>query len=461
VNGSLLIVSLLAGSALLLAVLLTLQAHEHKRYVRASLRSPPHRWHAPPGVLVCVPCKGLDLELADNLRCVLSQDYPEYQVRFIVDSAADPACAVIRQLISESAVPGELLVAGSCTESGQKVHNLCFATLSLPAGVEVLAFFDSDAKPAADSLARLVDRVCRGQLEVATGYRWFVPRRPTPANLMLASANAAVASLFKHRGWNLIWGGGWAVTRELFEKAAVAEAWRGTLSDDLVASRALRLAGAQVVFEPGCMAASTIDVGWKEASAFLRRQFVIGRCYAPCAWWTTLPLMLLQSLVLFGGFGLAWLWVRQGNAHWYWPALVSTLLYSLAIVRGHWRQATWVPRMKGAATAMRAAARFDRWASPFSCLFAAGTMLAAAIGRSIVWRGIHYHIGPAGRITLLGRLPNAEQQCEMLAARTARLDREKAASRAAICREATAAGRIASAREHETKLNVTNSKLVA
>jgi hypothetical protein len=171
--------------------------------------------------------------------------------------------------------------------------------------------------------------------------------------------------------------------------------------------------------------------------------------------------MLLQSLALFGGVALAWLWVRQGNVHWYWPLLVSAILYALSVVRGHWRQATWTPRVNGAATAMRAAARFDRWASPFSCLFAAGTMLAAAIGRSIVWRGIHYHLGPAGRITLLGRVPNTQQQREMLAVQSARLDRDKAASRAAAGRDAATAGHATLAHDRETKADFTNSKLVA
>jgi hypothetical protein len=231
----------------------------------------------------------------------------------------------------------------------------------------------------------------------------------------------------KRRGWNLIWGGSWAVTRALFERAALADAWQGTLSDDLVASRALRLAGAQVVFEPACMAASTIDAGWKQAATFLRRQFVIARCYAPCSYWTALPLVVLQPLVLFGGPAWAWVLFRRGAALWFWPLIASAVLYALAFVRSHWRQATWTSRVKAPAKALRAAARFDRWASPLSCVFATGTMLASALGRSIVWRGIGYHIGPAGRITLLGRAPNDEQQREIIAAHAARWERDAAA----------------------------------
>jgi cellulose synthase/poly-beta-1,6-N-acetylglucosamine synthase-like glycosyltransferase len=422
---------LLAGVALLWAVIMTLQVHEHKRYVRVCLRSAPRQWHAPPHVLVCVPCKGLDLDLASNLRCVLSQDYPIFRVRFVVESVADPAYAVIQRLIATSSVPCELLVAGTCTDSGQKVHNLCSATAELPDDVQVLAFFDSDAKPAPDALPRLVNRVCCGELQVATGYRWFVPLRPSVANLTLASINAAVASMFNHQGWNLVWGGSWAVTRELFEKTALASAWRGTLSDDLVASRAMRAAGAKVAFEPGCMAASLIDVNWREAASFLRRQFLIGRCYAPRLWWTSILLIVLQSAVLLGSIVLTPYLAWQHYTFWYSPLLVSAALYALAALRGHWRQAAWTSRVIAAPDALRVAARFDRWAAPWSCLFATGVMLAAAIGRSITWRGICYHIGPAGRITLLGRVLSADQRHGMIAEQARQVVREEAAHRAA------------------------------
>jgi hypothetical protein len=278
----------------------------------------------------------------------------------------------------------------------------------------VLAFFDSDARPAPDGLARLVERATAPELQAATGYRWFVPRRASLPNFTLASVNAAVAGLLNHQGWNLVWGGAWAIDRELFEKISLADAWRGTLSDDLVASRALRLAGAKIAFEPGCMVASAIDVNWRGAVAFLRRQFLIGRCYAPFWWWGTMSLIVLQPIVLFGGFGLAFYWAWQKSPHWLWPLVISTTLYATSVLRAHWRQATWSPRVPGKPGALQAVARFDRWSAPWSCLFAAGIMLSSAVGRSITWRGIRYHIGAAGRITLLGRTLTAEQRRTMI-----------------------------------------------
>jgi len=416
---------IVAGVALFWSAMLTMQAYEHKRFARRCLRDRPRPWFISPPVLVSIPCKGVDLNLADNLRSMLAQTYPNYHVRFVVESANDPACEVIQSVIATATVPCELLIAGACTDSGQKVHNLLCATSNLPANVEVLAFFDSDAKLGPTALERLVARACRGELQIATGYRWFVPERASISNLVLASANAGVAGLMNHQGWNLIWGGAWAITRDVFDRTALAEAWRGTLSDDLVASRVMRAAGIKLSFEPGAMAASSINASWHQAASFLRRQFIIGRLYSPALWWLTIPLLLAQTATQFGGFILAgWLWLNSADL-WYVPLLVSTCLYALAATRAMWRQSLWTKNVDAPATALRSTARFDRAAAPFAGVFTAVIMLSSAVGRSIVWRGIHYYIGPAGRIVLLGREPTKKQRQQMYEAQHARCKHDK------------------------------------
>jgi cellulose synthase/poly-beta-1,6-N-acetylglucosamine synthase-like glycosyltransferase len=117
-----------AGIALVQSLLLALQTWEHRRFARSSMRNLDH--HQPTGrVLLCAPCKGHDLNLEDNLRSLLEQDYDDYEVSFIVESADDPACAVIRRVMAAHPwMSSRLIVAGRATESGQKVHNLRVAT---------------------------------------------------------------------------------------------------------------------------------------------------------------------------------------------------------------------------------------------------------------------------------------------------------------------------------------------
>ena len=77
----------IASLALVTSILLTLHAWEHRRYARASFKQELKR----PGsglVAVIVPCKGVEFSLADNLRRLLVQDYDDYEVHFVVESAA-------------------------------------------------------------------------------------------------------------------------------------------------------------------------------------------------------------------------------------------------------------------------------------------------------------------------------------------------------------------------------------
>jgi cellulose synthase/poly-beta-1,6-N-acetylglucosamine synthase-like glycosyltransferase len=139
---------------------------------------------------------------------------------------------------------------------GQKVHNLLAATVELSSDVEILAFVDSDARPRPQWLRMLVQRLDRPDAGAATGYRWFIPQRPTLANHLLYSINAAAAVLVGPGKRRLVWGGSWAIRRDVLVSSGLRESWRQTLSDDLVAARVLSRARQHVEPEPACMLVS-------------------------------------------------------------------------------------------------------------------------------------------------------------------------------------------------------------
>src|SRR3990172_5670347 len=79
--------------------------------------------YAPPATVIC-HCKGLDADLDANLRALLVQDYPDYEVVFVMAAADDPARAVCQRLARESRVPARVVIAGSPIGRGEKVNNL-------------------------------------------------------------------------------------------------------------------------------------------------------------------------------------------------------------------------------------------------------------------------------------------------------------------------------------------------
>ncbi|MGB9370817.1 MAG: hypothetical protein WCB79_02640, partial [Halobacteriota archaeon] len=51
-----------------------------------------------PTVSVIVPCKGTDHGFHENIPAFLTQEYPTYQILFVVDSKDDPAYSALDQL---------------------------------------------------------------------------------------------------------------------------------------------------------------------------------------------------------------------------------------------------------------------------------------------------------------------------------------------------------------------------
>ncbi|MEX2120382.1 MAG: glycosyltransferase [Pirellulales bacterium] len=409
----------IAVFALVQSALMVLHLYEHHRFARGRIAK-PREIENPRRVAVFAPCKGLDLELEDNLRPLLEQDYPDYQVTFIVQGPDDPACRAIRRLIDEHPrVAARLLVAGNAVDTGQKVHNLLVATRQLDREVEILAFVDSDARPRRDWLRQLVQRLDRPGVGAATGYRWFVPVRARQANYLLHNINSCVAGMLGPGGHHLVWGGSWAIRRDVFEAMGLGEAWRRTLSDDLVAARLLHENQMFVEFEPACMLASPLDHTWRQTLTFLRRQYMLARVYVPRWWLLGFTGTSVAMLAFWGGLVLTAGGLVSGASWTGIPAMISLAYYVLSIVHSLMRQRLATLYASDHAAAVSAAVRWGAWIGPIAGLANWLVMVSSLVGRRLTWRGITYRLGRGGRVRLVRRLDAAAKTGEPLVMRRA------------------------------------------
>ncbi len=393
----------LAGLVIVESLLLALQTWEHRRYARSCMRSLER--HQPAGrVALFAPCKGLDLDFEEYLRAVLRQDYDNYEVVFVVESVDDPAYPAIRRAMADhSWVPTRLIVAGRATDTGQKVHNLRVATQHISQRIQYLAFVDSDARPRPEWLRALVSHLEQPGLGAVTGYRWFTPERPTVANALVYSMNCDVMSLLTRSSHHLIWGGSWAIRREVFDAIGLRDAWKGTISDDLVASRLMRKLGLDVRFEPGCVVASPLDVSLKNALSFIRRQYLVARLYTFDWWLFSFLAATFSSAIWLGNLAVLGWGLLTGSPSPWIPIAVSAVLYLVSVYRGALRQdlvKTYFPHWERASRRIRG---FDVWANPLVELAHWIGVSSAAVGRWVHWRGIRYHVLPGGRVQQIVR----------------------------------------------------------
>lgn len=381
------------GFILFLQSLLALGAAS--RFARYALRRQPARHNRyQPKAVVIVPCKGLEPDFEENIRALFVQEYREYELIFVTESDVDPAHAVLNKLIqNHSRRPAWLIVAGEARGRGQKVHNLCAAIEMLNAidrRAEVLVFADADACPAKNWLTEIIAPLGDKRIGATTGFRWYVPARNKWGALLLSVWNASALALLGER-CGFAWGGATAIRRENFDKLDIKRAWQHALSDDYALTAAIHGAGQRIKFIPACLVASHTAATLAELLEFSTRQMRITRVYAPRVWQLAGVAHGLFNLAFWGG----WLWLlgsawrgrfSLGLAAWLGGALL------LGAITG-WLRATVAAQLLAA---NRARVRQLRWSyalcGPLVSVLYLYNVVAAALSRRIVWRGIGYEM---------------------------------------------------------------------
>jgi len=350
-----------------------------------------------PFVSVIAPGRGLEPGLAENVRTLLTQDYPAYEVLFVFDREDDPALKVIEDLSRGFSRISRTIIAGPATDCGQKVHNLRVAVDEIAPQSEVLVFVDTDARPATDWLRKLVAPLADETIGAATGYRWFIPERGSIASQLRGVWNASVASaLGSDTAKNFCWGGSTAIRRETFTRLNVSERWRGSISDDFTITRVLKEAKLPIHFTPLCLVASIGNCDFHELIEFTTRQIKITRVYASHLW---LPLLLgsaLFTITFFGGLILIGFHPRS-PAVYIFPLIIFTLGAAKSVIR--FRAVSSVLR-----TSHRdLVAHIFLW--PFASLLYLHNAIVAGFSRRLNWRGITYELKSPSEAVIISREP--------------------------------------------------------
>ncbi len=372
-------------------------------YVREHLRRDPPPYH--PSAAVIVPCRGVDPELRENVRALRQQEYPEYEVLFILESRSDPAYAIIREIVErESGAPTKILEAGRARDCGQKVHNLLVALEHLetrPSGTkpEVYVFTDSDVLRDRHWLRHLVAPLHALDMGATTGYRWYIPTGSL-ASLVRSLWNASIATALGPHPRNFAWGGSMALRRETADRIRLREYWQGSVSDDYRLTEAVRRAGGEVVFVPQCLLPSLSECSLRDVVEFTTRQIIITRRYALHLWvLLTLSTSLFLTALFWSGARALTQFVSKGEATEFALAFLSVYIPGVlkAMVRTH--------AIEHILTAYREQLRPYRMAYwflyPLASVLFFYNCAVAAFSRRISWRGIRYELRAPDRTTIL------------------------------------------------------------
>ena len=309
----------LGGLLLLQSVWALMDGYRFLRFFRRSRSRPPASYA--PLAAVIIPCKGLERDFETHLQRFQGQDYPDYQVVWVVAAASDPIYPRLQACLETWLKPPgvrrprtSLVVAGIAEGRGEKVNNLLRGLEAVDPAAEVLVFADIDARPSTDWLRSLVGPLADPAVTASTGFRWYLPGRGFASQLR-AAWDTSIATLLGDHGHNFAWGGSMAMRAPDFRRLGIAERyWANTVSDDYAVTRAVREAGGKIAFEPRCLVPSQEEVSFSDFIRWSNRQIIITRIYAARLWRRGLAVHAFYALTFIGGLlVLAWPGVAAGE----------------------------------------------------------------------------------------------------------------------------------------------------
>ncbi len=390
------------------------------KFFRDELAKPPSDFT--PFATIIAPCRGVDDGMRENFQALLDQDYPDFEVIFVVDDPADSAVSVIddvlncgdaemqrkdffssasQRLCGKNSVRTNLVVADKAENSSQKVANLREAVLHADERSRVFAFVDSDTRPSEGWLRTLVAPLENGRVGATTGYRWFISRNSTFASEMRSAWNASIASaLGPNVQSNFCWGGSMAMRRDVFERVDMREKWHGTLSDDFAVTRTMNEAKLPIVFVPQALTASVEDCTWREMLEFTTRQMKITRVYAPKLWLLSFFGSGLFSLVMIIAFLIAIFARTNGFTVWF---SIATILMVAVFSTGK----SWLRLRAVQLVLIQYSAELRRQFWTQNTLWTLSPALffynafAALISRRMTWRGTRYELKSRGETVII------------------------------------------------------------
>jgi ceramide glucosyltransferase len=203
-----------------------------------------------PPVSLLKPVRDVDFASYENYSSFCRQDYPDYEILFAVNDAADQAVPFIHRLIAE--FPARhicLLIGAENLGANRKVNKL--ARLSREAKHEILVLTDGDVRVGPNYLREVVAPFIEQSTGAVTSFYRGIAERNLGAELEAIGASsdffAGVLMAEWTEGINFALGASIVTTKRWLSKIGGFESIAGTLADDYELGLRIAEAGGRVL----------------------------------------------------------------------------------------------------------------------------------------------------------------------------------------------------------------------
>ncbi|MEQ8787331.1 MAG: glycosyltransferase family 2 protein [Pirellulaceae bacterium] len=358
-------------------------------------------------VILCL--RGTDPFLPATLEAVLDLDYPDFELRVVVDSREDPAWRVVEQVVSPRGATNVRIepLEQRLETCSLKCSSVVQTVSRLDESYEVVALLDADTIPHRSWLRELVAPLADENVGAATGNRWYMPQQVTMAAMIRYVWNAAAVP--QMWWYKIAWGGTLAVKTEVFRRGDLLDRWSNAFCEDTMLYRMLRRHGLRVEFVPSLIMINRESCDLSGFFRWVRRQLLTARLYHPG--WAAVVLHGV-STTLWPTVALVLCVVSAALGRWeaFSYALAGLLGYEccmpllLAPMEAAVRR---IARRRGEPTGWMTPGVLAWYlvSVPLTQIVYAAALASALTLRSVDWRGVHYRIDGPFRIRLVEYKP--------------------------------------------------------
>jgi glycosyltransferase involved in cell wall biosynthesis len=390
-----------------LIALIAVQGAMAFRYVWALLRFRRGKGNAAycPKAAVLLCMRGRDHRMDETLRALFQQDYPEFDIRIVVDSVADPAWEMVQAILAETGAKNVSVEALTHrrTTCSRKISGLLQSISKLDDSHRVVLFLDSDARPHATWMRELVAPLADPKVGVASGNRWYMPEELSWGGLACYAWNAAaVVQMYLYR---ITWGGSLAINRTVFEETGLLQRWANAFGDDTSLCHLLIEEGYDVEYVPSVTMVNRGAYDMSGLLNFVERQLLMLREENP--WWGAVVAHGLGTSAFVGASALLglsamlthdWIaakWAALGCGSylvgcWLYLAMMELAIRPIIAHRGE--KTRWLS-LAGVAKLIVAV--------PLAQAVHLVGLLSAIFARTHNWRNVVYRFGSSPRVSVI------------------------------------------------------------
>ena len=365
-----------------------------------------------PKTAVILTLRGADPFLERCVRGVLVQNYPSYNVHFVVDHPGDSALPVVQKIVQEANASNvEFLVVSEHFETCTlKCNSLIHAVESLDESYEVVAFLDADVNPHSNWLRDLVEPLSDSRFGAATGQRWYIPEQVNSGSLVRYLWNAA--AIVQMYLYGMVWGGSFALHRRVFREGKLCDAWKHAFTDDMSIVPSLRSISTKAAFVPSLFMINRETCTLPSFHRWVKRQLLCAKLHHP-AWNAVVVQAILITLPLVAAFVLLILSLCLGDypaSAWsfgalllYWAGVFGTLPIMERGIRNKLRERNEPLKPWTFGTIWRTLV-----AIPLTQCVYISALFWLHFMKRVEWRGVWYEIGKDKTVKMIEYIPYAE-----------------------------------------------------